>query len=196
MRRAQAAHASHPGLRFTVTLATLANNRGAATAQPLGAGIEEHLSIHGQHTLDAIRTVFGFNGSASTWPSYLTVNLMVMDYGRAGPGVCVVSGGTCNMGQSAIQAAYNLRDRRGVPFTHIELTPMIGGNDVIDELFTLDDVDTMTRFAIANNLAGIHYWSYDRDLDCPRGSASPTCNSYGSAGPYAFLRRFLAAGLR
>ena len=73
---------------------------------------------------------------------------------------------------------------------------MIGGNDVIDELFTLDDVDTMTRFAIANNLAGVHYWSYDRDLDCPRGSASPTCNSYGGVGPYAFLRRFLAAGLR
>jgi len=73
---------------------------------------------------------------------------------------------------------------------------MIGGNDVSDEHFTLADVDTMVRFAIGNRLAGIHYWSYDRDLDCPPGFASPTCNSLGGVGPYGFLRRFLAAGLR
>ena len=55
--------------------------------------------------------------SASTarrgWPSYVTVNLMTMDYGAPAPGVCVVSGGACDMGQSAIQAAYNLHDQLG-----------------------------------------------------------------------------------
>jgi hypothetical protein len=99
------------------------------------------------------------------------------------------------MGQSAMQAAYNLHDHWGVPWSNIELTPMIGGNDVQSNVFTLQDTDEMTAFAIAHSLAGVHYWSYDRDVDCPPGSASPTCNSLGGAGPHGFLRRFLADGL-
>jgi hypothetical protein len=100
------------------------------------------------------------------------------------------------MGQSAIQAAYNLRDHWGVPLSAIELTPMIGGNDVQGEIFTLADADTVARFAIANGLAGVHHWSYDRDVDCPIGSASPICNSAGSVGTYGYLKRFLSNGLR
>ena len=53
----------------------------------------------------------------------------------------------------------------------------------------------MTAFAIAKRLAGVNYWSYDRDTDCPPGSASPICNSLGGVGAHGFLRRFLAAGL-
>ena len=85
----------------------------------------------------------------------------------------MVSGGVCDMGESAIQAAYNLRDHFGVPLSNIELTPMIGGNDVQSEQFTLDDVDVATGFAIEEGLAGVHYWSYDRDVDCSPGPASP-----------------------
>jgi hypothetical protein len=103
----------------------------------------------------------------TSWPSYLTVNLMTMDYGAPGPGVCVVAGGVCDMGQSAIQAAYNLHDKWGVPYANIELTPMIGGNDVSSEHFELTDADTIVTFAVSHGLAGIHYWSYDRDTDCP-----------------------------
>jgi hypothetical protein len=117
---------------------------------------------------------------------------MTMDYGGASPGVCVVAGGACDMGQSAIQAAYNLHDRWGVPFSNIELTPMIGGNDDSSEHFTLADVDTISAFATAHALAGLHYWSYDRDLDCAPGPASSTCNSLGGAGAYGFLGRFVA----
>ncbi|HET7506338.1 MAG TPA: carbohydrate-binding protein [Kofleriaceae bacterium] len=196
IRRIAAAHTAHPGLRFSLTLATLANNNGATTAQSLGAGLADSLNVFGDQTLAAVRSLLGFNGSASTWPSYLTVNLMVMDYGAAGAGVCVAHGGVCDMGQSAIQAAFNLRDHHGVPMANIELTPMIGGNDVSSEHFTLVDVDTMTQFAIANRLAGVHYWSYDRDTDCTQTFASPTCNSLGGVGAHGFLRRFLADGLR
>jgi hypothetical protein len=121
---------------------------------------------------------------------------MTMDYGGTSPGVCVTANGLCDMGQSAIQAAYNLHDRLGVPYKFIELTPMIGGNDVQNEHFTLADVDTMTAFAIGSELAGVHYWSYDRDTDCPMGSASPTCNSLGNAGTHGFLQRFIAKGMR
>ena len=58
----------------------------------------------------------------------------------------------------------------------IELTPMIGGNDAQDEHFTVADATTVAHFAITQGLAGVHYWSYDRDTDCAPGSASSTCN--------------------
>ena len=122
-----------------------------------------------------------------------TINLMVMDYGAAIPGNCVVSGGVCQMGQSAIQAAMNLHDRWNVPYSQIELTPMIGGNDVIDESFTLTDVDTMSSWAIQNGLAGVHFWSFDRDRDCSVGYASPTCNTIGNAGTLGYSKRFATA---
>ncbi len=147
----------------------------------------DSLSSSGDTTMEALRSAFG-----ATWPSYVTVNLMTMDGGPSAD-VCVVAGGACEMGQSAVHAAYNLRDRWGVPFENIELTPMIGGNDVQGESFTLGDVDTVVAFALANHLAGFHYWSYDRDVACPAGPASPTCNSLGGAGAYGFLHRALAA---
>jgi hypothetical protein len=192
--RIKSAHSRYSNLRFSLTLATLANNNGAATAQSLGAGAPDSFNVYGDETLAAVKSTLGFSGAAS-WPGYVTVNLMTMDYGSPSSGVCVVSGGMCQMGQSALQAAYNLHDKWGVPYSGIELTPMIGGNDVAGEQFTLADADTLGRFAVANSLAGVHYWSYDRDLDCPAGSASPTCNSLGGAGAHGFLKKFAAAGL-
>jgi hypothetical protein len=99
------------------------------------------------------------------------------------------------MGQSAIQAARNLNTRHAIPLGNIEITVMIGGNDVQSNVFRLTDVNTVASFAIQSKLAGVHFWSYDRDVDCPPGSASPVCNSLGGAGPHGFLRRFQGAGL-
>jgi hypothetical protein len=70
---------------------------------------------------------------------------------------------------------------------------MIGGNDTIDETFSLADVDKMTAWAKQNGLAGIHYWSLDRDTDCAPGYASPTCNTYGQAENWGFANRFISA---
>jgi chitinase len=69
-------------------------------------GVQDSFNVVGDNTMQAVRTVFGWNGSPSTWPSYVTVNLMTMDYGAPAPGVCVVRNGLCDMGQSAIQAAF------------------------------------------------------------------------------------------
>ncbi len=195
LARVKAAHAKYPGLRFSLTLATLANNNGASTAQSLGAGAPDSFNVYGDWTIAAVKSQLGWNGQASSWPSYVTVDLMTMDYGSPSSGVCVVAGGTCDMGQSAIQAGWNLHDHWNVPWSAIELTPMIGGNDVSSEQFTLGNADAIASFAIGHGLAGIHYWSYDRDIDCPPGSASPTCNSLGNAGTRGFLERFLADGL-
>jgi len=193
--RIKGAHAAYPNLRFSLTLATLANNNGGATAQSLGASVADSFNVYGDETLAAVKSTLGFDGTPATWPAYVTVNLMTMDYGSPSPGVCVMANGACQMGQSALQAAYNLRDKWGVPFTSVELTPMIGGNDVAGEQFTLADADTVSQFAVAQKLAGVHHWSYDRDVDCPAGSASPTCNSLGNAGTRGFLQKFLAEGL-
>jgi hypothetical protein len=190
VQRIAAAHAAYPGLRFSLTLATLANNTGASTAQSLGASAPDSFNTYGDTTMAAMHATFG-----DTWPSYVTVDLMTMDYGSPSPGVCVVAGGACEMGQSALQAAYNLHDHWAVPWTSIEITPMIGGNDVASEQFTLADADAVAAFAIGNQLAGVHFWSYDRDVDCPPGSASPTCNSLGGAGVHGFLARFIADGM-
>jgi chitinase len=194
--RIKAAHGTYPNLRFSLTLATLANNNGASTAQSLGASAPDSFNVYGDETLDAVKSTLGFSGPSS-WPSYVTVDLMTMDFGSASAGVCVVSSGSCDMGQSALQAAYNLHDHWGVPFANIELTPMIGQNDASSEQFTLENADTVAKFAIDNGLGGVHYWSYDRDTDSPAGSASPTGNSMGSgyAGARGFMKRFIAAGL-
>jgi hypothetical protein len=196
VQRIQTAHGAHPGLRFSLTVATLAGGPTGATAQSLGSGAPDDLNVYGDDVLSAVSSVLGFTG-ASSWPTYLTVNLMVMDYGNAVSSNCVVNGSVCDMGQSAIQAAYNLHDKWGVPYSNIELTPMIGGNDATSEQFTLANVDAMTAFVKAQGLAGVHYWSYDRDTDCATGSASPTCNTMGSgyAGAHGYLSRFLSDGM-
>ena len=197
VRRIGTAHGTHPALRFSLTLATVANGGGASLAAPLGASVQDSFNTYGDQVMAAVQSTLGFSGATPTWPPYLTVDLMTMDYGAPSPGVCVVAGGACQMGQSAIQAAYNLHDRWGVPYGNIELTPMIGQNDQGGEHFTLSDVDTVSAFVIQMGLAGVHYWSYDRDVDCPAGSASSTCNSMGNgyAGDRGYLKRFLIDGL-
>ena len=190
--RIQTAHGTFPNLRFSLTLATLANNNGASSAQSLGSSAPDSFNVYGDEVMAAAQSAFG-----SSWPSYVTVDLMTMDYGSPSAGVCVVANGSCDMGQSALQAAYNLHDHWNIPYANIELTPMIGQNDASSEQFTLDNADTVAKFAIANGLGGVHYWSYDRDTDSPAGSASPTGNSMGSgyAGAHGFLKRFLSDGL-
>jgi len=190
VQRIAAAHNAYPGLRFSLTLATLANNNGASTAQSLGGGAPDSFNTYGDETIAAVRSTFG-----GSWPAFVTIDLMTMDYGSPSAGVCVVANGQCDMGQSALQAAYNLHDHWGVPWSNIELTPMIGGNDTAGESFTLQNADAVAQFAIAKGLAGVHYWSYDRDVDCAPGYASPTCNSLGNAGTHGFLRRFAGDGL-
>jgi len=125
--------------------------------------------------------------------AHYTINLMVMDYGGASAFNCVVSGGQCQMGQSAIQAAVNLQHTYGIPASQIELTPMIGMNDVSSEVFTLADVDTITSYAAAHGMAGLHFWSLDRDTPCPgaSSSASSTCNSVSGSTALQYTQRFL-----
>jgi hypothetical protein len=169
-----AAQSQYPGLRFSFTLATLAASDGSY------GGVNQL----GQWVIQAIK-------SSSPALNNYTINLMTMDYGSAIAANCVVANGVCQMGQSAVQAVQNLEHSYGIAPGHIEITPMIGQNDAQGEITTLADIDTIANYATANGLAGVHFWSLDRDTPCAAGSASSTCNSYPSVGALGYTNEIL-----
>jgi len=170
VQRAVAARAKHPRLRMSFTLPTFASSDGSARS----------LNAQGERVLQAIRR-HGLDD--------YTINLMVMDYGDAQAANCVVKQGVCDMAASAMQAALNLHRHHGVPLNRIELTPMIGVNDVAANVFRLDDARALARWARERGLAGLHFWSLDRDAPCttPTPAASSTCSGV-AAPPRAFTR--------
>jgi roadblock/LC7 domain-containing protein len=174
VQRVKTAQEQFPDLRFSFTLATL------------GGGANPSLNAIGRMVMQAIEDA-GLTG--------FFINLMAMDYGSPLAGNCVLQNGQCQMGASAIKAATSFHTQYGVPLDHIEVTPMIGANDSPGETFTLDDATALARFAAKNGLAGLHFWSLDRDAACPAGqnAVSPTCNSIG-ADALAFSHAF-AQGL-
>ena len=170
---AAGAQAQYPNLQFSFTLATLGASDG---------------SYGGVNSLgnEVVQAVLG-----SSLNNYV-INLMTMDYGNASSSVCVVSAGSCEMAQSAIQAVENLEHTYGIPASKIAVTPMIGMNDATTENFTTADVNTLTSYAVSNGLAGLHYWSLDRDTPCSDTYASPTCNSVSSTTPLEYTNEFLS----
>ena len=170
---AAGAQAQYPNIQFSFTLATLGASDG---------------SYGGVNSLgnEVVEAVLG-----SSLKNYV-INLMTMDFGSASSSVCVVVNGSCEMAQSAIQAVKNLEHTYGIPAGKIAVTPMIGLNDNTSETFTTADVDTLTSYATSNGLAGLHFWSFDRDTPCTDDYASPTCNSVSSTTPLQYTNRFLS----
>jgi len=158
------AQSKYPKLRFSFTLATSADSSG-------GYG---NLNSVGMSVVNA--------ALAAKLKFY--VNLMVMDYGSATQYNCYVSNGKCDMAQSAIQAVTNLEHSfPQIAPAYIEVTPMIGDNDVQDEIFSMADATTLAKYVIANGLGGYHFWSLDRDTPCAAGTkyVSNTCNNAANA---------------
>ena len=169
---AAGAQAEYPKLQFSFTLATLGASDGSyGGVNSLGAEVVQAVQ-------------------ASSLSNYV-INLMTMDYGSASSSVCVVSNGSCEMAQSAIQAVQNLEHTYGIPAGKIAVTPMIGLNDATTETFTTADVNTLSSYAVSNGLAGLHFWSLDRDTPCSDDYASPTCNSISSTTPLEYTNQFL-----
>jgi hypothetical protein len=169
------AQSTYPNLQFSFTIATLAASDGSyAGVNSLGAEV-----------VNAVK--------ASSLKKYV-INLMTMDFGSASASICVVVSGACEMGQSSIQAVTNLEHTYGIAASHIAVTPMIGLNDNTAETFTPGDVDTLTNYAKSNGLAGLHFWSLDRDTPCATTTtwASPTCNSVSGTSALEYTDRFLS----
>jgi len=164
----------YPGLRFGFTLATGAASDGSLT--PTG-----HLVM---------------NAIAKQKISRYFINLMVMNYGLAETGNCVVRSGQCDMTASAIRAVNNLmRDYRIRP-QQIEITPMIGVNDVPSNVLTVDDANRLALFAKTQHLGGLHFWSLNRDAPCTAiptavsAQVSARCHGLADAQALTYTRVF------
>lgn len=178
LQRIKAAQLRRPHLRLSFTVATLAASDPGQSS----------INAQGLSVLTAVRE--------AKLDNYF-INLMVMDYGPAKPANCVVRNGRCDMAASASQAVHNLHQRHGVPMAQIEVTAMLGINDVVDNVFTPEDATALARFVRQEKLGGLHFWSLDRDTPCLNGATtvSPACSSLNAYAPLAFSRAF-ADGLR
>ncbi|MFF3244978.1 cellulose binding domain-containing protein [Streptomyces sp. NPDC002870] len=121
------------------------------------------------------------------------VNIMAMDYGPAYSG---------DMGEYAIQAATATQGQiKGVlglsdaaAWKAVAVTPMIGVNDVVTEIFKVDDATQLVDFAKSKNLGWLSMWSSTRDKQCAGGekpAADATCSSILQE-PLAFTKAFSA----
>jgi len=163
------AEGKYPGMRFSFTVATL----GAATT-------DSDLNSLGDLVMSEISRL-GLGGN-------YFVDLMAFDYGSVSSTNCVVSGGSCDMAQSAIAAAESLHSHFGTPYSHIELCLMIGEADAgPSETLSLGNVDTIVSWGKSVGLGGYHFWSFDRDQ--PSGASSSTGDGTGNPA-LSYTRRF------
>jgi chitinase len=89
------------------------------------------------------------------------VNCMTMDYGGPVP----------DMGRAAVDAARAVKaqvDRIGLSVDGIGITPMIGRNDVAEEVFSQSDARVVAEFAASTRwLKWVSMWSCARDTSKP-----------------------------
>ncbi|MFE0818171.1 cellulose binding domain-containing protein [Streptomyces sp. NPDC058847] len=123
------------------------------------------------------------------------VNIMAMDYGPAYSG---------DMGTYAEQAATATQAQlKGVlglsdadAWKTVAVTPMIGVNDVVTEVFEVDDATQLVEFAESRGLGWLSMWSATRDKACPGGpkpAADATCSSVDQQ-QHAFTKAFATYG--
>jgi hypothetical protein len=113
------------------------------------------------------------------------VNIMAMDYGRAGQ----------DYGDLAIQAVKSTKDQiRSVygnsdaaAFTMVGVTPMLGKND--DQgTFAQSDARDLVAFANANHIGFVSFWEANRDRNACNGALFQCTNVPQS--PFEFSRTF------
>lgn len=156
----------------------------------------EHSNILISFTLPTMPDGLTVNGQwllklAATANIKYKVNIMTMDYGYSL---------NQNMANYAIQAANSLflflqkvypKLNTSELWNLIELTPMIGLNDVRSENFTLTDAYNLTLFAKQNNLGGLHMWSVSRDKPCSLDYVSINCSSLNNQkSNYEYMKIF------
>ncbi|MGW5635412.1 glycoside hydrolase family 18 protein [Streptomyces sp. NPDC003832] len=121
------------------------------------------------------------------------VNIMAMDYGPAYSG---------DMGTYAEQAATATQAQlKGVlglsdsaAWKTVAITPMIGVNDVVTEVFKVEDATQLVDFAESRGIGWLSMWSATRDKACPGGpkpAADATCSSVDQ-DKNAFAKAFAA----
>lgn len=121
------------------------------------------------------------------------VDIMAMDYGPAYSGD---RGDYAEQAATATQARIKsiLGRSGGEAWKTVAVTPMIGVNDVVTEVFQLDDATQLVRFAKSRGIGRLSMRSATRDKQCPGGpgpAADATCSSIGQED-FAFTKAFAA----
>ncbi|HVK31312.1 MAG TPA: hypothetical protein VM845_02265 [Burkholderiaceae bacterium] len=179
VRRARQVRERWPQLRLSFTIATLAASDGSRAS----------LNATGEAVLAALRSVRLDDA---------VINLMVMNYGKPDPRRCVPHRGRCDMARSARQALANVHLKYGLPYRRLALTVMLGENDVEANVLSPADAAAVARHARRLGLAGLHWWSLDRDRPCPAGEPrlSPHCHALPNVEAGHFGRELGAAARR
>jgi hypothetical protein len=124
--------------------------------------------------------------------NFSIVNLMTMDY----------NGPDSHMGEDAINAANNLYLQLGKLYTTktssqlwsmVGLTNMIGQNDTLKEIFTLNDATSVLSFARLKHIGELSIWEASRDSgSCPGNTSDQNTCSGLSQSTNAFTNVFKA----
>ncbi|MFF0202255.1 cellulose binding domain-containing protein [Streptomyces sp. NPDC005017] len=121
------------------------------------------------------------------------VNIMAMDYGPAYSGdMGTYAEQAATATQAQIKGVLGLSD--SAAWKAVAVTPMIGVNDVVTEIFKVDDAAQLVNFAKSKGLGWLSMWSSGRDQQCPGGtknSADATCSSI-LQDKFAFTKAFAA----
>ena len=171
----KAMEASNAGLQVSFTVAT--TPEGLASSDDSAGG--NVLDVFAQAKADGVRID--------------VVNIMAMDYFDH-------SGGS--MADKAISAAQHVHQQlSGLGLdVKIGITPMIGQNDALDEVFTLDDARTLEAFALKTSwVAGLGMWELPRDMAAEHDDLGVAPDSYHSGvaqAQYEFSSIFSDVALR
>lgn len=121
------------------------------------------------------------------------VNIMAMDYGPAYSGdMGTYAEQAATATQAQIKGVLGLSDSEA--WKTVAVTPMIGVNDVVTEIFKVEDATQLVDFAEAKGLGWLSMWSGTRDKQCAGGakpSADATCSSIVQ-DTFAFSKAFAA----
>ncbi|MGV9451190.1 glycoside hydrolase family 18 protein [Streptomyces sp. NPDC003635] len=121
------------------------------------------------------------------------VNIMAMDYGPAYSGdMGTYAEQAATATQAQIKGVLGLSD--SAAWKTVAVTPMIGVNDVVTEIFKVEDATQLVNFAKSKGIGWLSMWSATRDKACPGGpkpAADATCSSVDQ-DKNAFAKAFAA----
>ncbi|MDO7681739.1 MAG: cellulose binding domain-containing protein [Pirellulales bacterium] len=183
---------------------------GSAIADPVSIALrsealalfqEARPDVEVWYTLPALPTGLTYNGfhvirSALQAGVVLDgVNLMTMDYGEwaaptTGPNAQTMGYYAISSAEGAHNQLSSMYSEYGHQFgwSQLGVTPMIGVNDVLTEIFTIDDAHMLEDFARNKGLGMLSMWSIARDNPGSLGQASATASGLDlPAGSYSSI---------
>lgn len=115
------------------------------------------------------------------------INVMTMDYGESKEDLDMLEASRRALIETHRQLGVIYR-LEGVELSNrvlwqkIGATPMIGQNDVVDEVFTLDDAEGLNTFALEQGMGRMSMWSANRDVPCGENYIDNTVVSDSCSG--------------